>query len=57
MEKFVFYKKESRIQDLLLFPQCSKFELDDGDSNYAEYIDEAIINQYKKMEEIGRAHV
>lgn len=51
MEKFVFYKKESRIQDLLLFPQCSKFELDDGDSNYAEYIDEAIINQYKKMEE------
>ena len=51
MDKFVFYKNESRIQDLLLFPNCSKFELEDQDSNYVDFVDENIVKQYKKMEE------
>ena len=51
MEKFVFYKNESRIQDLLLFPNCSKFELEDQESNFVEFIDENVVKKYKKMEE------
>ena len=51
MEKFVFYKNESRIQDLLLFPNCSKFELEDQESNFVEFIDENVVKRYKKMEE------